>query len=104
LDQELDTPDSPYPEGTSTFNPPNDQLTIHGSRLNADRCQALGVARVLDPITVSSGDVRLAVVDVLRAPNYRGAATRIQNEIAQLPTSADAVTWIEALNTAHPSQ
>ena len=70
--------------------------------LNADRCQALGVARVLDPLTVSSGDVRLAVVDVFGAPNYRDMATRIQNEIAQLPTSADAVTWIEALNAAHP--
>lgn len=70
--------------------------------LNADRCQALGVARVLDPLTVSSRDVSLAVADVLRAPNYRDAATRIQNEIAQLPTSADGVTWIEALNTAHP--
>jgi UDP:flavonoid glycosyltransferase YjiC (YdhE family) len=68
--------------------------------LNADRCQALGVARVLDPITVSSNDVRLAVVDVLRAPNYRDAATRIQNETAELPTSSDAATWIEALSRA----
>jgi ABC-2 type transport system ATP-binding protein len=33
VDQDLDTPDSPYPEGTSAFNPPNDQLPIHGSRL-----------------------------------------------------------------------
>lgn len=71
---------------------------------NADRCQALGVARVLDPLTVSRSDVRLAVVDVLCAPNYRDAATRIQNETAELPTSADAATWIQALNTADPSQ
>jgi len=72
--------------------------------LNADRCQALGVARVLDPITVSSNDVRLAVVDVLRAPNYRDAATRIQNETAELPTSSDAATWIEALSRADLSR
>lgn len=68
--------------------------------LNADRCQALGVARVLDPITVSSHDLRLAVVDVLRAPNYRDAAKRIQKETAELPTSTDAATWIEALGRA----
>lgn len=62
------------------------------------------MARVLDPLTVSRSDVRLAVVDVLCAPNYRDAATRIQNETAELPTSADAATWIQALNAADPSQ
>ena len=72
--------------------------------LNADRCKALGVARVLDPITVSSGDVHLAVIDVLRAPSYRDAVTRIQHEIAELPTSADAATWIEDLSRADPSR
>jgi UDP:flavonoid glycosyltransferase YjiC (YdhE family) len=72
--------------------------------LNADRCKSLGVARVLDPITVSSGDVRLAVIDVLRAPGYRDAATRIQHETAELPTSADAATWIEGLSRADPSR
>jgi UDP:flavonoid glycosyltransferase YjiC (YdhE family) len=59
---------------------------------------------VLDPITVSSGDVRLAVIDVLRAPSYRDAATRIQHETAELPTSADAATWIEDLSRADPSR
>jgi UDP:flavonoid glycosyltransferase YjiC (YdhE family) len=72
--------------------------------LNADRCQALGVARVLDPITVSSGDIRLAVFDVLHTPKYRAAATRLQHETVELPTSADAATWIEALDTAHRSK
>jgi len=35
LDQELDTPDSPYPEGTSLLAPPNEQLPVHGFRLSA---------------------------------------------------------------------
>ena len=52
---------------------------------------------MLDPTTVSGNDVRLPVGDVLRAPNYRDAATRIQKEIGQLPTSAGAETWIEVL-------
>lgn len=71
--------------------------------LNADRCQALGLGRVLDPLTVSSDVIRAAVLDVLGAPSYREAATRIQNEIGPLPSAAESVTWIEALNPAHPS-
>jgi len=53
---------------------------------------------------VSSGEVHLAVIDVLRVPSYRDAATRIQHETAELPTSADAATWIEDLSRANPSR
>ncbi len=38
-----------------------------GQPLNSDRCQSLGVARVLDPLTVTSSDIRSGVAEVLRA-------------------------------------
>lgn len=64
---------------------------------NADRCGALGVARILDPLTATPSDVCDAAFDVMRDPCYRRAAVAVQREISALPTSADAAEWIEDL-------
>ncbi len=61
---------------------------------NADRCVALGVARVLDALTASPDDVRDAVDDVLNTPSYRASAAQLRSEAEALPpveAAADAV-------------
>ena len=61
---------------------------------NADRCQALGVGRVLDALLVSPIEAAAAVDEVLHAPNYRMAARALQREAESLPPAevgADAV-------------
>jgi UDP:flavonoid glycosyltransferase YjiC (YdhE family) len=65
--------------------------------LNAARCQALGVARVLDPIAASPEDVREAVQAVLGDPAFLTAAQGLQDEMTRLPTSAQAVALLERL-------
>jgi UDP:flavonoid glycosyltransferase YjiC (YdhE family) len=65
--------------------------------LNADRCEALGVARVLDPITADSDNVHETVIAVLHGHAYRNVARQLEEEISRLPTAADAVTWIETI-------
>jgi UDP:flavonoid glycosyltransferase YjiC (YdhE family) len=64
---------------------------------NAARCEALGVARVLDPVTATPGAVREAVAAVLSDPAYRSAADVIKEEIAALPGPAQAVKLLERL-------
>jgi UDP:flavonoid glycosyltransferase YjiC (YdhE family) len=68
--------------------------------LNADRCDALNVARVLDPLTARPRDITDAANDVLHAPAYREAALRIQDEVTRLPTSGHAAAMIENLPNA----
>ena len=65
--------------------------------LNAKRCDELGVAQVLDPMTADGTAVRDAVSAVLSDPGYRIAAERIRDEIAGLPGPASAVTLLERL-------
>ena len=65
--------------------------------LNADRCAALGVGRVLDVIAATPDDVRDAVSAVLSEPSYRAAAERIGDEFAALPGPAHAVELLEEL-------
>ena len=65
--------------------------------LNGFRCQALGVARVLDVMTVTPDDIREAVTAVLEKPAYRQAAERQRDEIAALPGAAYAVGLLERL-------
>ena len=65
--------------------------------LNADRCDALGVARVLDPISSGHDEIGGAVLDVLVDSRFRTAAERIRDETASLPTAEHAVALIEAL-------
>jgi UDP:flavonoid glycosyltransferase YjiC (YdhE family) len=65
--------------------------------LNAARCQALGLARVLDPITATPDSVRAAVVDLLHDPAYQQAAEKMRAEFATLPGPAHAARLLELL-------
>ncbi len=65
--------------------------------LNADRCDALGVGVVLDPITAGQADISRAAAAVLGTASYQKAATRLRTEIARLPGPDAAVAEIEKL-------
>jgi UDP:flavonoid glycosyltransferase YjiC (YdhE family) len=65
--------------------------------VNADRCTALGVARVLDPVTATAADLAAAVAEVLRNPSYRNAAGQLRAESLRLPTAAEVFDRIEML-------
>ncbi len=65
--------------------------------LNAARCEALGLAIVLDAIEATPASVRNAVSTVLGEPRYRIAAARLQAEFAALPGSEFAVELLERL-------
>ena len=65
--------------------------------LNGARCSALGVARVLDPISTTPHEVAWAVADVLPDPACRRNAERLQAEIADLPGPEHAVSLLEQL-------
>jgi UDP:flavonoid glycosyltransferase YjiC (YdhE family) len=65
--------------------------------LNAARCQAIGVARVLDAATASPREVRDAVSQLLGDQRCRDRAERIRDEIAALPGPEHAVTLLERL-------
>ena len=65
--------------------------------LNAGRCEALGVGRVLDPITATRESVREAVSAVLTGPSYRRAARTLQDESTALPDASHAIGLIEQL-------
>lgn len=65
--------------------------------LNAARCAALGVARVLDAVQATPDTVREAVSTVLADPTYRRAAERMSGEIAAQPGPAQAVLLLERL-------
>jgi len=65
--------------------------------LNAARCQALGVAEVLDAVGATPEMVRAAVSRVLADAGFRGRAQRLRHEIAALPGPEHAVTLLERL-------
>jgi len=65
--------------------------------LNAARCQALGVAEVLDAVGATPEMVRAAVSSVLAVAGFRGTAARIRDEIAALPGPEYAVTLLGRL-------
>ncbi len=65
--------------------------------LNAARCEALGVGRVLDAVKATPDTVREAVSNALADPTYRRAAERLRDEIAALPGPPHAVTLLERL-------
>ena len=67
--------------------------------LNAARCEALGVAVVLDALTVDPQTIGEAAARVLAQPSYRRSAARVRDEIAALPGPDDAVTLLERLAT-----
>jgi len=65
--------------------------------LNAARCVALGLARMLDPMTATPESVREAVSIVLVEPSYRLAAERLRDEFAALPGPEAMVRLLEGL-------
>lgn len=65
--------------------------------LNAARCRALGVAEVLDAVGATPEMVRAAATRVLADGGFRGAATRIRDEIAALSEPEYAVTLLDRL-------
>lgn len=65
--------------------------------VNAERCAALGVGRVLDVMAITPELVRETVTDVLSNPEYRHHAERIRDEVAALPGPAHTVTLLERL-------
>jgi UDP:flavonoid glycosyltransferase YjiC (YdhE family) len=67
---------------------------------NGDRCAALGVARVLDPVAVTPDVIADALADVLRDPAYAARAARLQATWSTLPGPAAVVDAIERLAAA----
>jgi UDP:flavonoid glycosyltransferase YjiC (YdhE family) len=65
--------------------------------LNAARCEELGVARVLDAVRATPGDVRSAVLEVLEDATYRINLERIKAEIDALPGPESTVPLLERL-------
>ncbi len=65
--------------------------------VNAERCLALGVARVLDAMTITPETVREAVLSVLADAPFRQQAQRIKDEVAALPGPEYAVALLERL-------
>lgn len=71
--------------------------------LNAERCVALGVGRVLDAVRATPQDVAKAVSVVLADAAYRQAAERLGDEVAALPGPEYAVALLERFVTATPT-
>jgi len=65
--------------------------------VNAARCAALGLGRVLAADELTPEVAREAVCEVLRDPAYRAAAEAMRAEIAALPGSEHAVVLMERL-------
>jgi UDP:flavonoid glycosyltransferase YjiC (YdhE family) len=65
--------------------------------LNAARCAALGVARVLDAAELTPEAVGAAASAMLADPGPRRAAARLRDEIAALPGTEHAVKLLEGL-------
>jgi UDP:flavonoid glycosyltransferase YjiC (YdhE family) len=63
----------------------------------ADRCAALGVSRVLDPLTCTPDDVAGAVLHLLSDGVAREAARSLARQAARLPTTAEATDLLERL-------
>jgi MGT family glycosyltransferase len=65
--------------------------------LNAGRCAALGVGRVIDVADATPETVRTTVEAVLADRTYRTNAERIRDEIAALPGPEHALQLLERL-------
>jgi UDP:flavonoid glycosyltransferase YjiC (YdhE family) len=64
---------------------------------NANRCAALGVARVVPSDQHTPEAIRAAVRDVLADPRYREQASRLRDQIRALPGPEHAVGLLEQL-------
>ncbi|MDH6136146.1 UDP:flavonoid glycosyltransferase YjiC (YdhE family) [Kitasatospora sp. MAA4] len=69
---------------------------------NARRCVELGTARVLDPMTATSEEVRTTVSAVLADGAYRRAAERVREEINALPGAEQTIPLLEGLHESTP--
>ncbi|MFJ7948993.1 glycosyltransferase [Streptomyces sp. NPDC096354] len=69
---------------------------------NAQRCVELGIAQVLDPVTVTSEEVRTTVSAVLADGAYRRAAERVREEINALPGAEQTIPLLEGLHGSTP--
>lgn len=67
---------------------------------NAERAEALGVARCLGPPDVRPQTVRAAVRALLDDPSYRLRARAVAEEIAAMPSPGDVVPGLEELAAA----
>ncbi|MGE5335239.1 MAG: glycosyltransferase [Nitrososphaerota archaeon] len=67
--------------------------------LNAGRCTALGVGRVIGDETITAEAARDAIAAMLATPDYRRNAERMREEIAGLPGVTYAVELLERLAT-----
>jgi UDP:flavonoid glycosyltransferase YjiC (YdhE family) len=61
---------------------------------NAQRCQALGMVRVLDPIGQTYASIRDVAADLLAHDGYRQAARQVAAEIAALPRPEQACALV----------
>ena len=64
---------------------------------NAERCSAVGVARVVPLSHATAASIREAALAVLADPSYRGVAQRIRDEMTRLPAPDGIVTLLEEL-------
>lgn len=62
---------------------------------NAERCERLGVAEVLDPVTVTADAVSAAVEAMLADGTYRTAADHVRQEFNALPGVEASVALLE---------
>jgi UDP:flavonoid glycosyltransferase YjiC (YdhE family) len=67
---------------------------------NAVRAEALGIARVLDPVAATPADIGSAARDLLTEPSFRAAAEALRDAAARLPGPDAAVARLEALAAA----
>jgi MGT family glycosyltransferase len=67
--------------------------------LNARRCAALGVARVIEPDRRTAEAIREAANDVLQDPRYRQRAEGLRDEMQALPGLEYAIALLERLAT-----
>jgi UDP:flavonoid glycosyltransferase YjiC (YdhE family) len=65
--------------------------------LNGARCRDLGVARVLEALTLTPPEVGATVSDVLETPSYRLAAEPLRAEIEAMPGPEFGVGLLERL-------
>jgi len=65
--------------------------------LNATRCEALGVSKVLDAVKASPDMIRDAVWSILNTESYRLAAQHMQDEILSMPPVPSAVELLEQI-------
>jgi UDP:flavonoid glycosyltransferase YjiC (YdhE family) len=64
---------------------------------NAERAAAVGVARVLDPISATPAEVAEAVSTMFAQPGYRQAAELLRDEMAALSGPETAISLLERL-------